>query len=43
MVKYARYEPDTEEIERVFNVARDFVDQTRPVATGAARVEEVAA
>ncbi len=30
MVKYALYEPATEEIERVFNAARDFILQTRP-------------
>ncbi|MBN1511977.1 MAG: hypothetical protein JXB13_08170 [Phycisphaerae bacterium] len=29
MVKYARYEPVSEEIERAFHSARDFVEQTR--------------
>jgi hypothetical protein len=28
MVKYALYEPQVDEIEQVFNAARDFVDQT---------------
>ena len=31
MVKYALYEPGDAEIERVFNTARDFIEQTRPV------------
>jgi len=29
LVKYARYQPMSEEIERAFNSARDFVEQTR--------------
>ena len=40
MVKYALYEPGTEEVERVFNTARDFVVQT---GQSAAAPEEVAA
>jgi hypothetical protein len=46
MVKYALYEPETEEIEHVFNTARDFIEQTKPAPRGkadAAFAEEVAA
>ncbi len=40
LVKYARHEPTTAEIEQVFNTARDFVERTRPAAP---RAQEAAA
>jgi hypothetical protein len=36
MVKYALYEPTTDEIERSFNSARDFVSETQPTAPAVA-------
>ncbi len=41
MVKYACYDPSVEEIETVFNAARDFVEQTSSRSTSV--VQEVAA
>ncbi len=38
-VKYALYEPTTDEIENVFNTARDFVTQTIPHPTASAEKE----
>jgi len=47
LVKYARHEPTTAEIEQVFNTARDFVLETRPTAqpetAGAGVPQEAAA
>ena len=36
LVKFARYEPGNEEIERAFSSTRDFVEQTKPSAEPAA-------